>query len=75
MAHMTLPAAHHSADARLAERVGRTLGLQEIHVFWTLPDPPPEPARRPEPPAGATSALTALGALVERVATRLLSRH
>jgi hypothetical protein len=37
MAHMTLPAAHSEADARLAERIGRALELEEVHVFWTYP--------------------------------------
>jgi hypothetical protein len=37
MAHMTLPAAHSEADARLAERIGRALVLEEVHVFWTYP--------------------------------------
>ena len=44
MAHMTLPAAHSEADARLAERIGRALELEEVHVFWTYPRLATEPA-------------------------------
>lgn len=79
MAHMTLPAAHSEADWLLAERIGRTLGLGEVHVFWTLPDPAPtepagETARRADPPAGLIGALAVLGHLVERLGSRLVAR-
>ena len=85
MAHMTLPAEHSEADCRLAERVGRTFGLDEVHVFWTLPvEEPAEPAEAPEPepdavertdlPGGLIGALVALGALFERLGARLVAR-
>jgi len=44
MAHMTLPAAHSEADAQLAERIGRALELEEVHVFWTYPMAATQPA-------------------------------
>ena len=69
MAHMTLPAAHSEADYRLAERIGQTLGLREVHVFWTLAtdEPGPEPAERAAAPGGLIGALTQLwGRLAQR---------
>jgi hypothetical protein len=76
MAHMTLPAAHSDADFELAERIGRALGLEEVHVFWTLPVPsaPPAPAGRPAS-GGLLGALVALGALLERAGERIVSRQ
>lgn len=86
MAHMTLPASHSDADARLAERIGRALELDEIHVFWTLPaapadeatatgSPPPQPAaKRADLPAGLIGALSALGDAFERLGARLVAR-
>jgi hypothetical protein len=44
MAHMTLPAAHSEADAQLAQRIGRALELEEVHVFWTYPAAATAPA-------------------------------
>jgi hypothetical protein len=74
MAHMTLPAAHSDADFHLAERIGRALGLDEVHVFWTLPaeSAPPAVGDRPAP-GGLIGALVALGALLERVGERIVS--
>ena len=57
MAYMTLPAEHSEADALLAERIGQTLGLEEVHVFWTQPRP------RTDTPAGAPTVPAALGVL------------
>ena len=80
MAHMTLPASHTEADARLAERIGRALELDEVHVFWTLPatgghaPEPKQAVERTDPPAGLIGALSALGVLLERVGARLVSR-
>ena len=79
MAHMTLPASHTDADALLAERIGRALDLAEVHVFWTLPaaeaaTAEAETAERTDPPAGLIGALAALGVLLERLGTRLVSR-
>ena len=78
MAHMTLPASHSEADARLAERIGRALELDEVHVFWTLPVPEPRPApeatKRADPPGGLIGALSALGELAERLGARLVAR-
>jgi len=72
MAHMTLPAAHSEADARLAERIGRALELEEVHVFWTLPVAATSTPRdvRPDeigavPRAGLVAAL---GAVLGRLA-------
>lgn len=78
MAHVTLPASHTEADARLAERIGRALELDEVHVFWTLPAPEPETgpqaAKRVNPPGGLIGALSALGELAERLGARLVAR-
>jgi len=76
MAHMTLPAAHTEADCLLAERIGRTLGLEEVHVFWTLPVPPRAPGttERTDPPGGLIGALVALGVMFERLGARMVSR-
>jgi hypothetical protein len=68
MAHMTLPAAHSEADYLLAERIGRTLGLREVHVFWTLapgerrPAAAPETTKRSDLPGGLMRALAVLWA-------------
>jgi hypothetical protein len=68
MAHMTLPAAHTDADFELAERIGRALGLEEVHVFWTLPPAPaPAPAVEPPAPGGLVAAIAAFGAIIGRV--------
>ena len=68
MAHMTLPAAHTEADCRLAEQIGRTLGLGEVHVFWTLPGTAAqETTRRADAPQGLIGTLAA-------IARSLLSR-
>ena len=83
MAHMTLPATHTEADARLAERIGCALELEEVHVFWTLPVPEgaeadrrrPDPATRADRSAGLIGALTALGDLFERLGARLVARE
>jgi hypothetical protein len=80
MAHMTLPAAHSEADYLLAERIGRTLGLREVHVFWTLApgeprrEPAPETTKRTDPPGGLIGALVAIGDLFERLGARLVAR-
>lgn len=71
MAHMTLPARHTEADCRLAERIGRTLDLDEVHVFWTLPGPATE---RTDLPGGLIGALVAMGRLAERLGARLVAR-
>lgn len=66
MAYMTLPAEHSEADALLAERIGQTLGLEEVHVFWTLPRA--ESDVRPAAALGILGALAALGtALIGRI--------
>jgi hypothetical protein len=67
MAHMTLPAAHSEADARLAERIGRVLELEEVHVFWTLPAPATEGPAPSRPPARRAGLLGMLSALVGRI--------
>ena len=63
MAYMTLPAEHSEADALLAERIGQTLGLEEVHVFWTLP----RAASDPRPAAAALGIVGALAALLGRI--------
>jgi hypothetical protein len=62
MAHMTLPATHSEADYLLAERIGRTLGLREVHVFWTMApgESAPETIQRADPPGGLIRALAHL---------------
>ena len=75
MAHMTLPAAHSDADFELAERIGRALGLDEVHVFWTIaPSQRPETAKRADPPTGLIGALAVLGDVLERLGARLVAR-
>lgn len=80
MAHMTLPAEHSEADALLAERIGRALDLDEVHVFWTLPVDEPATAGGPVPerddllaPAGLLGALAGLAILVGRAGVRLIA--
>lgn len=78
MAHMTLPPEHSEADALLAERIGLALDLEEVHVFWTLPDRKRSAAAASgqEPADGPPSligALAALGALFERIGERIIS--
>ena len=79
MAHMTLPPEHSEADALLAERIGRELDLEEVHVFWTLPDGERSttgvpPVRDPDDsPPSLIGALAALGALFERIGERIIS--
>lgn len=74
MAQMTLPAAHTEADARLAERIGCALGLDEVHVFWTLqPQPAPERESGAPPAIGGLAGAIAIAAdLLGRVGWRLL---
>ena len=84
MAHMTLPAEHSDADCRLAERIGCTLGLDEVHVFWTLPvteepeaaEPASakEPATAVDPLVGLLGALVAAGALLARLSGSVVRR-
>jgi hypothetical protein len=83
MAHMTLPPEHSQADARLAERIGWTLHLEEVHVFWTLPgtDGTAAPAAasgaaggEQNAPLGVAGAFAALGALLGRISGHL-ARH
>jgi hypothetical protein len=61
---MTLPASHSEADARLAERIGRALELEEVHVFWTLPNARlaagPELAVEPEAAGGFAGAIASM---------------
>jgi hypothetical protein len=81
MAHMTLPPEHSEADALLAERIGRELDLEEVHVFWTLPGEEGSTAAAGGPPDGEPAnglpgllgALVALGALFERIGERIIS--
>jgi hypothetical protein len=72
MAHMTLPAEHSEADALLAERIGRALDLDEVHVFWTLPGVKPAAAGHGED--GSTPLIAGLARLVERIVGPLRSR-
>jgi len=69
MAHMTLPASHSEADARLAERIGRVLELEEVHVFWTLPvaDRAAGPPSAGPPSVRRAGLLSVLSAIVGRL--------
>jgi len=69
MAHMTLPSEHSEADALLAERIGQTLELHEIHVFLTLPSARRAATEQQEPasPRRIFGAIAALGAALGRI--------
>jgi hypothetical protein len=67
MAHMTLPSEHSEADALLAEHIGQTLGLEEVHVFWTLPRSEPVVPEGPRPAYGPLAVVGALAALLGRI--------
>ena len=70
MAHMTLPAAHSEADARLAERIGRALELEEVHVFWTYPMATVNDVGQESPDPAAVQRgglVAALAAVIDRI--------
>jgi hypothetical protein len=71
MAYTTLPAAHSDADAVLAQQIGRTLRLRELHVFWTLPADRPQRAEHDGGSLTLAGTFAAIGSLLERIGERL----
>jgi hypothetical protein len=76
MAHMTLPPEHSEADALLAERIGRALDLEEVHVFWTLPGvkPAADGPSDHDPTPLIAGVVVGLTRLVERIVSPLRPR-